>query len=156
MDKNKFQKPTSVSIPIQKYNMRRKFGKLIKKDFFGKDLLMELELQHSLDSQKFTVELEYTEEEKMPKVFIETSQFIGDKLEDIPHKYGIKTRRGKKYVEICLYYRHEWNRRMNISDTIVPWAIEWLYFYDMWLITKKWLGVENILAKKISKNMIKD
>lgn len=140
MDNNKYQKLNCVSISIQKHNMRKKFSKLIKKEFEGKNLLMILELQHSIDSHKFIVEVEYTEEHKKPKVFIEASQFNVDKLEDIPHKYGIKNRRGKKYVEICLYYKHEWNRSMNISDTIVPWAIEWLYFYDMWLITKKWLG----------------
>lgn len=140
MDKDKFQKPKCVSISVQKHNIRKKYFQFIKKDIEGTDLKMELELQHSSKSKKFVVELEYIEANKIPKIFIDAEQFPEDKLEEIPHKYGIKNRKGKKYVEVCLYYKKEWNRTMNISDTIIPWLIEWLYFYDMWLITGKWCG----------------
>ena len=27
-----------------------------------------------------------------------------------------------------------------ISNTIIPWTIEWLYFYELWLATGEWLG----------------
>ena len=29
---------------------------------------------------------------------------------------------------------------MLIADTIVHWAIEWLYYYENWAYTGKWLG----------------
>ena len=29
---------------------------------------------------------------------------------------------------------------MFLSETIIPWAIEWLKYYELWRITGKWLG----------------
>ncbi|MDY0295864.1 MAG: hypothetical protein RB296_00975 [Acidobacteriota bacterium] len=29
---------------------------------------------------------------------------------------------------------------MIIAKTIVPWASEWLIFYELWLATGEWLG----------------
>lgn len=39
--------------------------------------------------------------------------------------------------DLCLYdpgfesIRSEWNIGMSIADTIIPWASEWLYFYEL-------------------------
>ena len=43
---------------------------------------------------------------------------------------------------ICLYYpdRTEWNSSMWLVQTIFPWASEWLFFYELWLVTGEWLG----------------
>lgn len=27
-----------------------------------------------------------------------------------------------------------------ISRTIIPWAIEWLYYYEIWCVTGEWQG----------------
>lgn len=29
---------------------------------------------------------------------------------------------------------------MLISETIVPWASEWLFYFELWLVTKEWMG----------------
>lgn len=29
---------------------------------------------------------------------------------------------------------------MLIADTYIPWAIEWLYYYEIWLVTGEWCG----------------
>jgi hypothetical protein len=29
---------------------------------------------------------------------------------------------------------------MKISDTIVPWAVLWLYYFEDWLATDEWKG----------------
>lgn len=54
----------------------------------------------------------------------------------LPHVYDHKKQR------ICLYEwkKVQWNCSMRISQTIVPWTAEWLYFYEVWVITGKWLG----------------
>lgn len=57
---------------------------------------------------------------------------------DFPHKYGIDKKR--REVELCLFRRGEFTPRKLLAETIVPWAIEWLYFYEGWLATGKWLG----------------
>ena len=55
-------------------------------------------------------------------------------------KYGIKIINGREYVNLCLYYPCEWNSTMNISDTIIPWISEWLYYFEFWCITGEWHG----------------
>lgn len=75
---------------------------------------------------------------KSPQVWI-----IGDELEKLdddnfPHKFEIN--RKNKMVRICLYRYSEFNSSKLIADTIIPWTIEWLYFYELWLATGEWLG----------------
>jgi hypothetical protein len=43
---------------------------------------------------------------------------------------------------LCLYRpgTGEWNRRMLLVETIVPWAAEWLLHYELWLATGEWFG----------------
>jgi hypothetical protein len=51
-------------------------------------------------------------------------------------------------AELCLYDpgvqagQSEWNETMLIADTIIPWASEWLYFYELWHATGVWHGRE--------------
>jgi hypothetical protein len=43
---------------------------------------------------------------------------------------------------LCLYqpkYR-EFRSSDFISDTIIPWISLWLYYYEKWHVTGKWLG----------------
>lgn len=43
---------------------------------------------------------------------------------------------------LCLFdpEQDEWRRSMWISDTIVPWASEWLYYYELWHFDGVWRG----------------
>lgn len=43
---------------------------------------------------------------------------------------------------LCLYYPKEkpWQKDMLIAKTIIPWTALWLYYYELWLDTGKWLG----------------
>jgi hypothetical protein len=43
---------------------------------------------------------------------------------------------------LCLFYPKEspWQRDMLIATTILPWTALWLYYYELWLDTGKWLG----------------
>lgn len=29
---------------------------------------------------------------------------------------------------------------MVIANTIVHWAVEWMYYYEIWVSTGKWMG----------------
>jgi hypothetical protein len=42
--------------------------------------------------------------------------------------------------ELCLYLPGEWNPSMPIAYTILPWASEWLFHYELWLATGDWSG----------------
>jgi hypothetical protein len=43
---------------------------------------------------------------------------------------------------LCLYDWREqpWQKRQRLADTVIPWAVEWLLFYEIYLLTGKWIG----------------
>lgn len=42
--------------------------------------------------------------------------------------------------DICVHRPEQWNSRLLIADTIMPWISQWLYFYEVWTQTGAWLG----------------
>jgi hypothetical protein len=43
---------------------------------------------------------------------------------------------------LCLYDWREqpWQRTWHLADTVIPWAAEWFVFYEIYMLTGKWLG----------------
>ncbi len=43
---------------------------------------------------------------------------------------------------LCLFApsQREWSKDKSIAQTIVPWAVEWLFYYEIWFVTGEWLG----------------
>lgn len=43
---------------------------------------------------------------------------------------------------LCLYLpsNGEWTPAMVIADTIIPWTVEWLLHYEIWLAVGEWTG----------------
>lgn len=43
---------------------------------------------------------------------------------------------------LCLYDWREqpWQNHWHLHQTIIPWTAEWLVFYELFLLTGKWLG----------------
>lgn len=43
---------------------------------------------------------------------------------------------------LCLYFPRyrEWNHTMWLLETTVPWTSEWLWHYELWLMTGHWHG----------------
>lgn len=60
----------------------------------------------------------------------------------VPHLYGPHDH--PLGPELCLFYPtdREWTEHMLIAESIVPWAVEWLFYYEMWHVTGKWGGEE--------------
>ena len=140
MANKKFPKNKPITIPIQKYNIRREFKNIILREYNGIGLKMLLNIQPTEFSKKYKVLLQYDSVQKRPQVYIDIKQLEIKDKEKIPHKYGIKIINGREYVNLCLYYPCEWNSTMNISDTIIPWISEWLYYFEFWCITEEWHG----------------
>ena len=70
----------------------------------------------------------------VPQVFV-----LRPKLEEtdsgpVPHTYPDN--------RLCLYRprKHEWSHQKLIAETIVPWVSLWLYYYEVWQVTREWLG----------------
>jgi hypothetical protein len=41
---------------------------------------------------------------------------------------------------LCLHEPGEWRPNMPIANTVLPWTTEWLYYYEIWLVTGEWTG----------------
>jgi hypothetical protein len=52
----------------------------------------------------------------------------------LPHVYP-----GNK---LCLFLPNagEWTADMSLPHTIMPWISEWLFYYELWLVTGEWMG----------------
>jgi hypothetical protein len=46
------------------------------------------------------------------------------------------------FPALCLYdpAAGEWSPEAYIAETIIPWTIEWLYWFEVWLLTGEWKG----------------
>ena len=97
----------------------------------------EAEIMPTPLSMLYRIKIEYSYG-KSPKVFVTNpyplSKYPGMKV--LPHTYSTEEQR------LCLYYPGigEWNSNKLIARTILPWASEWLQFYELWLATGIWYG----------------
>ena len=88
-------------------------------------------------SRTYHVVVDY-KAKKRPVVRLLGDNIKGLDKSNFPHKFNID--HVKKHVDLCLHLAHEFNSSMLIADTIIPWAVEWLYFYEIWLTTNVWCG----------------
>ena len=104
-------------------------------------------LKSSPLGNEYKVKVVY-EEGKLPNVYVlePLPLPLADGKNFLPHVYDTKKQR------LCLYYPDgkEWNKTKSIAQTIMIWAIEWLYHYEIWLVTGEWHGggVEHGNSKK--------
>lgn len=90
-------------------------------------------LQPTDMSPVYQVQIMYRLGER-PEVVVVSPQLRDRPGQPIPHVYP-----GKR---LCLYLprANEWTPAMPIAKTIVPWACDWLYFYEIWHATGEWLA----------------
>jgi len=71
---------------------------------------------------------------KPPLVYVARPRLQLVEGQALPHVYSLNT--------LCLFLgNHEWHESLPIADTLVPWASEWLLFYELWLASGgKWFG----------------
>lgn len=96
-------------------------------------LVWEADLRPTVLSQIYTVRLAYTLG-RHPRINV-----LKPELTTLEDKYLPHTYRGN---QLCLYYPSstEWKGDMLLSNTIVPWISEWLFYYEIWVVTGEWHG----------------
>ena len=77
-------------------------------------------------------------------------KFLGVNIYVINKKLKIAENRSKlphiyppfNAQRLCLYSpkKRQWTREKLLISTVVPWASEWLQFYELWLVNGDWLG----------------
>lgn len=133
-----FKKPKNVA--IQLLNLKSKYDCLDCKLGMG-NLIWKQRVRPSELSRAYDITVKYNG--ITPEVYLYNQGIMTKKDKYIPHCYRRHyNNKDDEYVKVCLYYPkyQEWSRDMFLADTIIPWTIDWLYFYELWRITGKWLG----------------
>lgn len=89
------------------------------------------ELTPSMLSRTYTVELRYRTG-RHPRVRVLSPALNGRPHESLPHVFGDGT--------LCLYREGEWSGSMLLANTVIPWAAEWLFYYELWVPGGEWYG----------------
>ena len=55
---------------------------------------------------------------------------------DLPHVYEQEPPR------LCLFlpWTGEWNPQRTLVETMLPWSVLWLYYFEVWLRSGEWTG----------------
>lgn len=100
----------------------------------GAVLTVEGVTQPTCRSEAYRFRVEY-EAWEPPRVWV-LDPPLKPREEDgcIPHMY--------EQERLCLYLPNsgEWSGEMSLAHTIIPWIADWLFYYEVWHATGKWLG----------------
>lgn len=138
-DRSQFDKPYS---PGEQVNaLHRRFPdatwRIVRNKVLGEGLFQPTPLSASY---RLLFEYECQGRHKYSlKVTLSGENVRGLDRAGFPHHYDIDKARNR--VELCLYRGGcQFNNRKLLAETIVPWAIEWLFYYEGWLATGVWHG----------------
>lgn len=87
-------------------------------------------------SRAYRVRLHYRDG-KAPETFIDDPHLPSLAPERaLPHVYS------ERPTKLCLYLpgTGEWTPHLYLADTILPWTLLWLYYFELWLRTDEWHG----------------
>ena len=128
---------TTVPIPVQIRFLVDEFPNGEVKSHDLRHLRWEMNIVPTPNSSSYRIRIDYTIGSS-PKIYVIEPAMLkkaeGEKL--LPHVFDTEKQ------QLCLFYGRigEWNPSMFLSRTIVPWASEWLLYYELWVITGEWLG----------------
>ncbi len=81
-------------------------------------------------SRNYFVRIDYGRAPAAPRIWI-----VRPKLHpNAPHRFPNGS--------LCLFFEDEWTPDMSFANTIVPWTLEWIGCYELWLETDTWIGPE--------------
>lgn len=94
-----------------------------------------IKLKPTEESTTYTLKISARVNSKTVKIF-PVNPYIGFEVDGkaVPHIY--------RDGSLCLFYpkNDEWKYADSWSETLIPWASLWLYYYELWLLTGEWLG----------------
>lgn len=127
----------AVPIPVQIRFLAEEFPDGEVKSQSLRHLKWEFNIKPSPNSAEYRIRLDYSLG-TAPKVYVIEPAKLKKPEGETHLKHVFSTEKQR----ICLFYGKfgEWNPTMLLSRTIVPWASEWLLFYELWVITGVWLG----------------
>ncbi len=130
-------KPHIVTLPLQKLLLQKAYPEA-KCSLKHDNLIWEGKISPTPLSRAYNIRIVCHGYRHRPKVILYGDNIEGLDRDNFPHKFAID--KEKKEVVLCLHLLDEFKFLYPISDTIIPWTQEWLYFYEIWLITNEWYG----------------
>lgn len=98
----------------------------------GRRLIWRGSLKPSELSRSYRVEVNYLlKHEPVVRILNRLTTRPGESL---PHVWSHAKR------ILCLHQSKDWSARMLLANSIIPWAAEWLFFYEIWVVTGEWDG----------------
>lgn len=131
------QKIKPISIAIQALNIKKMFPGTKVMNHHDQLLTWTHTITPSPLGDHYDIKLVYQITDR-PKIYVINPKplVLATDEKKLPHCYD------QKLQYLCLYYPDgkEWNKSMLLATTVIPWAYEWLYHYEIWLGTGLWTG----------------
>jgi len=112
----------------------RAYFPLFRINYRDGKLVADGDVQPTPRSVKYRLRITYQVGD-FPRVHVTSPKLVPREPDGaLPHVYS-----GER---LCLYLpgNGEWSRHKSIAMTIIPWAIEWLFHYELWHLTGQWSG----------------
>jgi hypothetical protein len=116
----------------QAVNLRSKYPKSRLAWGRGQPLRWVGAVQPTPISETYTVEISWDGRRSRPTVRVLKPKLKELPGQQLPHVFADGS--------LCLHFNGEWSSEMLISETTIPWASEWLCYYELWLATGEWTG----------------
>lgn len=137
------QKNKKITLAQQQFALQAKYNDSITTLEIKKSVLRcNVMVKPTAQSREYKLSIEY-KINGVPKAYLINQGLLKSVNDKPPHLYECKySGDGKERLRLCLFLpgTNEWNRNMMVADTFIPWAVEWLYYYEVWRMTGKWLG----------------
>jgi hypothetical protein len=88
----------------------------------------------SVLSDTYLIRVTYTYRKRPIIEILSPTLKLAKGKDQLPHTYA-----GGQH-DICVHEPHEWNSKLLVADTIMPWVSQWLLFYEYWEQTGSWEG----------------
>jgi hypothetical protein len=131
-------KNLSRPIPLdsQFERIKSSFPNLAIKEKKNDKFTVIIKLRPDLFSKEYEVKIVYETYKPISVYIVNEVLEIAENRNKLPHVYN------NKLQKICLYAKDggRWDSSKSIVSTIIPWASEWLFYYELWLIDGIWQG----------------
>lgn len=137
MDSDRFYKTPHISFALQALYLKAEYPEsncVIRPN----ELIWYGMIKPTPVSRLYKIKIHCKGLNKRPRVVLYGDIIEGIDRSDFPHHFEID--KVKQEVVLCLHMPCEFNYKLWIADTIIPWTQEWLYYYEIWLATGEWCG----------------
>jgi hypothetical protein len=126
----------ALSTREQLKRIKRGFPNLIIEKKGRKFFSVVIRLKPSLISCYYDVRITFSRNKRLSVFVINNTLEVAKNRTKLPHVFSHKDQK------LCLYQfdDNKWTPEQSIASTIIPWASEWLYYYEFWLIDGEWYG----------------